>query len=49
MHECKAKKNHKLIVTFCDDLRRYNYLGDLRDVCLEEKISITLFILAHNT
>ena len=36
-------------VTFCDDLRRRNYLGDSRDVCLEEKVAITLFILSHNT
>ena len=37
-------------VTFCDDLRRHNYLGDLRDMCLEEKAAITIyFSLQHLT
>ena len=35
-------------VTFYDDLRRHNYVGDSRDMCLEE-VTITLFILAYNT
>ena len=33
-------------ITFCDNLRILKFLGDSRDVSLEEKVLVTLFIFS---